>query len=287
MECPQDPIPIASPTAAGACFSGKGFLFVLLAALLIGLALAWAAHVVQGYFAPIVLFPLLLGIVAGMAIVGLVRLAQIGNRPTILLATLLGAGLAAAGEHYFTYLSAYYWPQPTAETTSAGGQDLTAVIRQIAPSFTEYMHAQATRGRPLLFGFVAHGWGTWLSWAVDGLLVVAAAMAVAISSMRVPYCDHCGSWYRTIRSGRIDAITARRLAALVGAEEIDHPRSQRYRLSACLGGCGPTRLELSWEEADGAVDLIRLWLDPTLLNQATAILDELAEENREATIEET
>jgi hypothetical protein len=284
MESPQEPIPIALPLADAAPFSGKPFVLAMLVGPLIGLAWAWAAHIIRGYFAPIILFPLLLGLFAGMAVVGFVRIAQIGHRPTIVLAALLAAAATTAGEHYSAYLSAYYWPRPAVETNLIGGQDLSAVMRQMTPSFGQYMQAQAARGRPLLFDYVARGWVAWLSWAIDGLLVVAAAMAVAISATHVPYCNRCGSWYRTIRSGRIDAVTARRLAALVGAEEVDHPRSQRYRLSACLGGCGPTRLELSWEEDDGAVDLVRLWLDPAVRNQVVAILDGLAETCDEPTL---
>ena len=287
MECPQDPIPIVPPPAEPGRFSGKGLLVALLVAPLIGLAWAWTGQVIQGYFAPIILCPLLLGISVGAVVVGLVRIAQIGNRPTIVLATVLAVAVTTAGEHYCAYLSAYYWPRPSVETNLAAEQDLSAVMRQMAPSFGQYMQAQATRGRPLLFDFVARGRVAWLTWAMDGLLILAAALAVTIPATYVPYCNRCGSWYRTIRSGRIDAVTARRLAALVGAEEINHPRSQRYRLSACLGGCGPTRLELSWEEADGAVDLARLWLDPAVRNQVAAILDGLADETVETINEET
>jgi hypothetical protein len=270
------------PPAPGGRFSRGGFALALLLAPVIGLALAWAAQVVQSYFAPLILFPVLLGIFAGMAVVGLARVAQIGNRSTIILAAVLAAVVAAALEHYFAYLSAYYWQRPSMDASLAVGQDASALIWKTAPGFGEYLQLQAVRGRPLLFGFVAQGWLAWLSWAIDSLLVVAAAVAVIVPALRVPYCDRCGSWYRTTRSGRIDVLTAQRLAALVGVEEINHPRSHRYRLSNCLSGCGPTRLELSWEEADGAVDLARLWLDPATRNQLAAILDGLAVENQDA-----
>jgi hypothetical protein len=222
-----------------------------------------------------------------MIIVGLVRVAQIGNRSTIVVATVLAATLAAASQHYLVYLSTYYWPAPSLDAGSAGGRDLSALVWKVAPTFGQYMQSQAARGRPLLFGFVAQGWVAWLSWAIDALLVVAAATAVTIPAMRVPYCNRCRTWYRTTRGGRIDDLTAGRLAALVGVEEIEHARSHRYRLSNCLGGCGPTRLELSWEEADGAVDLVRLWLDPATRNQLSAILDGLPDENQDPADEES
>ena len=91
---------------------------------------------------------------------------------------------------------------------------------------------------------------------------VVGAVAVTIPAMCVPYCNRCGTWYRTIRGGKIDVPTALRLAELLGVEEIGHPRSPRFRLSACQGGCGPTRCELSWEEPDGAVDLVHVGSTP-------------------------
>ncbi len=281
MALPQERDRPDTPPAGGGAFSWRGFAWTILAAPVTGLALAWVATVVRGYFAPLILFPVLMGILCGMAVVGLARVAQIGNRTTIVLATVLTAALTGGAEHYFTYLSAYSGQHPAVSASPAAAQDLSALVREAAPSFGRYMEAQAARGRPLLFDYVAQGWLAWLSWAVDALLVVAAALAVVMPALRVPYCDRCRTWYRTIRSGRIDPLTAQRLAALVGVEEIGRPRSHRYRLSNCLGGCAPTRLELSWEEADGAVDLVRLWLDPATRNQVAAILDGLTEENQE------
>jgi hypothetical protein len=276
MECPENPIPLAPPPAEAGCFTWKGFLLAMLAAPVLGLVVARVSERGVWDFEPLILFPVLLGVFAGIAVVWLVRLAQIGNRPTIVVAAMLAAAVTATGEHYFTYLtyrSEYYRPRVLIGTSSATGQDLSALGRAMAPSFGEYMQAQARHGRPLLFGYMAHGWAAWLSWAIDALLIVAAAVVVTIPALRVPYCNRCGSWFRTIRSGRIDVLTAGRLAALVGVDAINHPRSHRYRLSTCQGGCGPTRLELSWEEADGAVDLVRLWLDPAARNQVAAILD--------------
>ena len=122
---------------------------------------------------------------------------------------------------------------------------------------------------------MAQGWLAWLSWAIDALLEIVGAVAVTIPAMRVPYCNRCGTWYRTIRGGKIDVPTALRLAELLGVDEIGRFRSPRHRLSACQGGCGPTRCELSWEEPDGTVDLVQVWLDAAGRNQVAAILDGL------------
>jgi hypothetical protein len=275
MESPQNPIPILPPPSVEGRFAVKGLLLAILVAPAFGLVWAWVAEVAQAYAAPILLFPILLGLFAGLSIVGLVRFAQIGHRRTILLAVVLAAAVAAVGQHYFGYLAAYREAGASMNTSTVNAPNLSALLREIRPSFGAYMQAQARRGRPLLANYVAQGWIAWLSWAIDALLGIAAAIAVALPAVRIPYCNRCGTWYRIIRSGKIDLPTARRLAGLSGVEEVNHPRSPRYRLWACQGGCGPTRFELSWEETNATVDLVSVWLDASGRNQVAAILDGL------------
>ena len=122
---------------------------------------------------------------------------------------------------------------------------------------------------------VGAGWAAWLSWAIDGLLVAAAALAMVVPATRLPYCNGCGTWYRTIRAGRTPQAVAQRLAP-VAAAPLDIPaKGVRYRLSCCQGGCGPTRLELFWETV-GRSDPASLdvWLDAWQRNAATQALDE-------------
>ncbi len=275
MKCSRGPLPFPPPPVERGCFTWNGFLLAILVAPLFGLVWAWVAEVAQSYFAPLLLFPILLGVFAGLSIVGLARFARIGHRPTILLAAVLTAVVAGVGQHYLRYLATYYGAGPSVDASTATSQDLTVLVRKMMPSFGEYLHAKARRGRPLLADYVARGWIAWLTWAIDALLVVAGAVAATIPAMRVPYCNRCGTWYRTVRGGKIDLSTALRLAKLIGVDEINHPRSPRYRLSTCQGGCGPTRCELSWEGTDGAVSLVRVWLDPAGRNQVATILDGL------------
>jgi hypothetical protein len=256
-------------------FAWKGLLLAILVCPMFGLIWAWAAEGAQWYFAPIILFPILLGAVVGITVVGLVRLTQVGHRPTILLAAVLAAGIAGSGPHYFSYLAAYERAGSSIVGGAASQADVAVLVRQMKPSFVQYLEAQARRGRPLALGYVAKGWAAWLSWALDALLVVAAAVAVTIPALRAPYCNRCRTWYRAVRSGRLDLTTGQRLAELLRVEEISQPRSFRCRLSACQRGCGPTRCELSWEEAGGAIDLVEAWLDAAGRNQVVAILDEI------------
>jgi hypothetical protein len=241
---------------------------------LFGLIWAWAAEVAQFYAAPVILFPLLLGVLTGMSIVWLMRVAQMGHRPTIIFAAVLASVVAAVGQHGLSYMSAYYWRPPVVGGAMAG-QDLSPLLQEMRPSFGRYMETQAERGRPLPWGYSAQGFWAWFSWAADAMLVVVGAVAVMIPAMRVPYCNQCGTWYRTVRGGKIDTPTGVRLAESLGAEEIGAIHSPRYRLSTCHGGCGPTRCDLSWEEADGTIDVLQVWLDAAGRHQVIAILDQL------------
>ncbi len=272
MTQPQNVSLFSTPSDENGRFTWPGLLLAMLVSPAVGLIYAWIGAMVQPYFAPLVLFPLLIGVFIGLTIIGLVRFGQVGNRPTIFLAVLLAALVAAGGHHYFTW-AAYHGAGPVVSPTT--GRDLSAIRRELTPSFSQYLCAQARRGRPLVGPYVAYGWAAWLTWTIDLLLVAAAAVAVTIPAVRVPYCNRCGSWYRTIRSGRLDAPTAERLAELFGVEEIDSLRSPRYRLSNCQSGCGPMRCELSWEDARGAVALVRVWLDAAARNQVSTILDGL------------
>lgn len=275
METPHDPISISPPPSVEGQFTVKGLLLAILAAPVFGLIWAWAAEVAQAYAAPILLFPIILGVFAGLSIVGFVRFAQIGHHRTILLAVVLAAAVAAVGQHYFGYRAAYREAGASMNTSTVNAPNLSTLLREIRPSFGAYMQAQARRGRPLLANYAAQGWIAWLSWTIDALLVMAAAIAVTLPAVRIPYCNRCGTWYRIIRSGKIDLPTARRFAELFDVEDVNDPRSPRYRLWACQGGCGPTRFELSWEEASATVDLVSVWLDASGRNQIAAILDGL------------
>ena len=119
--------PLPPSVAERGRFTWLGLALALLAAPAAGLICGWIGAMVQPYFSPLILFPVLLGVFAGLSIVGVVRFARIGNRPTIFLAALLAAAVAVAGQHGFSYLSAYYWTSPAVSPTS--GRDLSALRR--------------------------------------------------------------------------------------------------------------------------------------------------------------
>ena len=266
---------VSHPSAHAAIESGRfawsGCAVAVVAALAAGLTFGWIGVTVQRYFAPLILFPMLLGAAAGLTIVGVSRFARIGHRPTILLAALLAGGLAVAAN-----TTSATW-RPTWSTSEANARPRDATLppssgrlRRASPSI---LGDQARHGRPLVGEHVIHGTIVWLWWALDGLLAAVTAAAAAIPAVRVPYCNRCGSWYRSVRSGRLDMPTATRLAGLLGIEDTDKLHSPRYRLLTCQSGCGAVRCELSWEDSAGALYVVRLWLDAEARQRVAALLD--------------
>ena len=260
---------------AGGRFAWPVFLVWLPATAGLGVVAASAAVEGQSYFAPLLLFPILVGIGLGATIVGLLRWLQMGNRPTVVLGTLLAVAVAVVGQHYFHYrhLLSVSQQQIDAMQHVAGA----AVARElVAPpsSFVDYMRQQAEHGRPLTRRHVLTGWAAWLSWSVDGLLTLAAALGMVLPAMWQPYCNTCRSWYRTIRAGRVPLAVAQRLADVASATIANPAPWIRYRLACCQGGCSPTRLELFWEAPHRRGHFaIEAWLDTEHRNQAMQALD--------------
>ena len=214
------------------------------------------------------------GLLLGAMLIGLMRLGQVGNRPTIVLGTVLAASVTVAAEHYLAYFTTGGRPPPDVKVQQFTPQDFSKLVDDWDPSFAEFMRRKAARGLELVPGWQVRGWALWLAWTVDGLLVLLAALGLVVLAMRQPYCNRCRSWLRPIRSGRIDAHTARRLAELAGLPEAKQPVSARYRLLCCNSGCGPTGLELSCEESEGGISSARAWLGADRRLSIMQMLDE-------------
>ena len=268
------------PPYGGAEFAWRGLALWLPACLMVGLLVGWAAITVQTDlgFAPLLLFPILTGLVLGAAGVGLMRVCQVGNRPTILLGIVLAAAVAVAVEHYVGYRAARQDIQDNARKFQTAKAAFADQLKDRIPAppdgLIDFLDQQAARGRPLLGEYVARGVAAWLSWVVDGLLILVSAEVLAVWAVRQPYCSRCRSWYRTTRSGRISTATARQLAELAAVSIPEGPQSARYRFLTCNRGCSPTGFELSWDEPHEGTSSVRVWLDHGGRAQATRILDE-------------
>jgi hypothetical protein len=236
----------------------------LVAAPVFGVFTAWLADVAQSDFgfAPWLIFPSLVGVLIGGLIVGEARVAQIGHRPTILAAVVVAWGVAVVGQHYLGYRSYVRRVMSQAEPAllQAFQEAMPGALSERLPSFPEYLRRQARAGRPFWGEQPITGWWVWASWGLDAAVALAAGLAVVLPAAAQPFCSRCRTWYRTIRAGRIDGDALRRLAELAAAGrppiEGDRPvgggeiRGAWFRVQNCLGGCGPARLQLSWEEAD-------------------------------------
>jgi hypothetical protein len=276
----QDETPNQPPAPGAGRFSWPAAAIWTPACLVAAVLAAWMADVVQTdlKFAPLILFPALVGVGVAGLLVAAIRVGQVAHRPTILIGTAVAALLTVVGQHYVAYRAevrrAEQQLQRLRPEEQFAATELIDSERLGGP--WKYVCKAADRGRPIGGNFKLEGWLVWFSWGVDALLVAAAALAVVIPTMRLPFCNRCGRWYRTVRNGRIDPATAQRLAALAETEPPEKSISARYRLSSCAGGCGPTRFELSWEVAEAETYLTRTWIDAATRGRVVQILDETA-----------
>lgn len=239
----------------------------------LGLAIAWIAMVIQEYFAPLVIFPLLVGVVLGGVMVGLVRLLHLGHRPTIVAGAVLAVLAAVVGQHYFGFRQAQSHIDKKALLLRAMVPDLPKAEQVVPPEkFFDYVPWRAVRGRPVGRWVVRDGW-VWLSWGIDALLTAAATLVLVVTAVRLPYCNGCRSWYRTIRSGRLDEPAAHRLADLLAIAIPTGIRAIHYRLIACQSGCPPAGLSLFWEQSDKEGASGPHWLDASQQRQVVELLE--------------
>jgi hypothetical protein len=255
-------------------FTWKGLLLFPLGAVLLAMPVALIADVIQSElrFAPLLLFPIILGVGLGALLLGLMRLSHVAHRPTLVLGALLAAAVAVVGQHYLSYRSAQsrYAELQTVRQAFPEATDIP-----VAPDdFVSFLQDAAESGRRLWISTRVRGPWAWASWGLDAVLITAAVLAMLVPAMRLPYCNGCRSWLRAFRSGRIDG---RSIAAMANVADVlveRPPKSGRYRLLGCRGGCGPTGLVLMWEDADGETYSADAWLDPQRRNRLMQIADE-------------
>ncbi len=158
--------------------------------------MAWLAVQLQQLWSPWLVFPIATGLALGATLVGLVRLVQVGHRPTVVAATLLAAAALVVGQHYFSFraiLRSTRQKTPELEKARLLFPKNSLADSPVPPSsFGPFLRWQAARGRPI-GRFVARGGLAWASWALDGLLLAEAALAVVLPSTRRPCCNHCRS----------------------------------------------------------------------------------------------
>ena len=277
MEKEQDSsIPATPPTdAAGSLpgrpgpgrFSGLQAGLWLTAAPAVGAIAAWGAMVGQFYWAPLLLFPVVVGVGLGALLVGLLRVAQIGHRPTIFAGAILAAAVAVVGQHYLSLRDACwrYEHRPDAEVAGEGAVGLSGEVPRLEPGTAARIPPVPVR--PGGFGTAAggrlQGEGRSCLAQLDGRRPAAAGGRRRRGHSRCPatllqplpqLVPHDSQ--QPDRGGNGRAAGGDRCHAAGAA----HVTAARCRLSNCTGGCGPTRLELSWEEGGGRTFLTVAWL---------------------------
>lgn len=247
------------------------------ASVIVGSLVAWLAVTLQRHFAPWLLFPVLTGLLLGAAIVTLMRLGQVGHRWTILLLTFVAALTTVVGQHYLSYLHAQAVAREEAQRNPQASQLAPVFLARPAASssFAAFLASETSRGRRI-GSYTARDTVAWLSWGLDGLLVLGAALFLVVPALKRPYCNRCRSWFRTTRTGQVDLATAGRLAALLEVPVPEGFRSAGYRLVSCNGGCGPTGFELCWDVSAARIPPVWVWLDLERRNHIVAILDAAA-----------
>ena len=266
-------------------FIASQALVWLLAAPLLGAAVARAAVWAEHVRAPLLIFPLVVGAGLGLLLVAVMRLAHIGHRPTLIVGAVMAAVVAAAGQHYIHYREyanarAAFLAQKQDDGLLGQFQEMMPVA---APTFADYMRGQARLGRAITAGYSLRGAAAWASWLLDGSFLIAMAVAVVYAFSRTPYCRDCRSWYRPVRGGRVDGDAAARLAEAAGLK-IGRPiATARYRLSHCASGCGLARLQLACDDEHGSTRHFESWLAAAeregvvrVLDKANAVWDERA-----------
>jgi hypothetical protein len=278
MESPEACRPVGRDPALSGRFCIGQLAWWLPACALMGGAVAWFAVVAERYYAPLVAFPILIGVFLGGALVAVMRAGQVGHRPTILAGTLLAAVLTIVGQHWLAFLAVRH-SEAKDPKRAADLRLFEALQSDFDPEspkppgeppscFGEYLGWRAERKGLTIGGTTLRGGLVWLIWAVDGLLVAFAAGVLVAVTAKLPFCDHCRTWYHTMRSGKIDEATARELARVadVSLPDASLPgpiRSARYRLVTCREGCGPMGLALSWVQSDCGFSSGYVWLDPS------------------------
>ena len=271
-------------THGGGVLLWAGLAILVPAAAVFGAGVGWLAVWVQAFFSPLIVFPLLLGAGLGLLVVLTVRTVvmadiQFGHRPTIVAAAVTAALTAIAAQHYLAYrterrLAELQAEQIKQEAAAVFGPTIAQYIPQPPENVFVFLQNNARKGRDLnVFGWVARGWQAWLSWAVDGLLLLAATLAVVVPVTWLPYCNRCRSWYRETRNGQVDGRRARRLVEALGETAATGGLSVGCRLLNCRGGCGATACILSWRPPQGRPKTVRGWLDAPARDQITQLLD--------------
>jgi hypothetical protein len=241
--------------------------------------MAWVAARAEGVAAPLVVFPLAAGLVLAGLLAAAAWTCRAAHVRSVVAMALCASLVAAAAQHVWSYRAAVARArrmQMAAEAEAArrvgkargAVAGLGALIVEPPGSVLAYLQDEARRGRPL-WQWRMRGTWAWLWWGLDGLLLAGAACWGTARIVRWPYCDGCGSWYRTIRAGQLTAEAVAEVAPVAGVHAAEFSGCVRARVMACAGGCGPALLIITRR---GAGLMWRVWVSHDVAERVTTLL---------------
>jgi hypothetical protein len=161
----------------------QSFGFWLPPALGHALVVAWASLRIEPYFALWLVFPALVGAALGAGLAWLAHFCKLADRRLLLLGTLSAALLAVATQHWLAYrqvIEQFRQREAAllAKAPLVGAGAMALAGEQPPANFWQFLREDALRGRVLVAGWRAQGSACWLSWGLDAMLVLAAALGL-------------------------------------------------------------------------------------------------------------
>ncbi len=165
------------PTSATSPPAKSVVVALFAAAVLLGVMLARIAVPIQMHWSPVLVFPLLMGAISGAAVAALIKVWPDLRRRAVLMAAALAGLTFFGGQHFFAHRQ-YLANYETTRLKNPPLQLLEQALADLKPMpLADFLHYSA---RERFYGpLQLHGAGVWMSWAFDGLLTVAAAVAAA------------------------------------------------------------------------------------------------------------
>lgn len=149
------------------------------------MAVAWASLRAEPYFALWLVFPAIVGAALGAGLAWLAHLCKLADVRLLLMGTLIAAPVTVGAQHWFAYrqVRELYREREAAllaKAPLAGAGALALAGEEPPENVWQFLRQDAAAGRVLVGGWRAQGVACWLSWGLDAMLVLAAALAMVV-----------------------------------------------------------------------------------------------------------
>lgn len=161
----------------------QSFGFWLPPALGHAVVVAWASLRVESYFALWLVFPAVVGAALGAGLASLAHFCRLADLKLLAAGTLAAVLLCVAMQHWVAYRQVVeqFRQREAALLAKAPLAGALALAGEQPPtSVWQFLRDDAAAGRVLIGGWRAQGAACWLSWGLDAMLVLAAALAMVM-----------------------------------------------------------------------------------------------------------